>query len=257
MARDILLAELTGVRYHVAHISAHHAVEMVKYAKSKGLPVTAEATPHHIALADSDMTPYDSNYKMKPPLRACGHVDAVVKGSSSARSMRWPPIMHRIRVGQDAGLRTVPVRHHRPGNGSRHRAGGTGASRQIDLMHMVRLFTTGPAGILRLDRGTLGLRRSGRRDHLLHRSRMDLRRQQELFQEPQLSVRRQEFKGGPIATIVAGRSSGRPSPGELATRCSNAPDPPSKPPCGSRRNVPVRKHVTDSVRSTNGDANGL
>src|SRR6476620_7284246 len=52
VARDILLAELTGVRYHVAHISSRNAVEMVAFAKSKGLPVTAEATPHHFALAD-------------------------------------------------------------------------------------------------------------------------------------------------------------------------------------------------------------
>ena len=47
--------------------------------QTKGLPVTAEATPHHFALADADMLPYDSNYKMKPPLRAHCDVDAVVK----------------------------------------------------------------------------------------------------------------------------------------------------------------------------------
>ena len=55
VARDILLAELTGARYHVAHISSRHSVEMVAFAKARGLAVTAEATPHHLALADSDM----------------------------------------------------------------------------------------------------------------------------------------------------------------------------------------------------------
>ena len=70
VARDILLAEVTGARYHVAHISSRHSVEMVQFAKAKGLAVTCEATPHHLALADRDMKPYDSNYKMKPPLRA-------------------------------------------------------------------------------------------------------------------------------------------------------------------------------------------
>src|SRR5262245_46995902 len=70
VARDILLAEVTGARFHVAHISSHHSVEMVAFAKARGLSVTAEATPHHLALADTDMTPYDSNFKMKPPLRS-------------------------------------------------------------------------------------------------------------------------------------------------------------------------------------------
>src|SRR5580658_891712 len=72
VARDILLAEVTGARYHVAHISSRHSVEMVAYAKLKGLPVTSEATPHHLTLTDREMPPYDSNYKMKPPLR-CSH----------------------------------------------------------------------------------------------------------------------------------------------------------------------------------------
>ena len=80
VARDILLAELTGARYHVAHISTRHAVQMVAYAKHRGLPVTAEATPHHIALHTGLMAPYDSNYKMKPPLRASEDAAAVIEG---------------------------------------------------------------------------------------------------------------------------------------------------------------------------------
>src|SRR6202042_2421848 len=70
VARDILLAELTGARFHVAHISSRRAVEMVAFAKARGLNVSSEATPHHFALSDSEMPPYDSNYKMKPPLRS-------------------------------------------------------------------------------------------------------------------------------------------------------------------------------------------
>src|ERR1035438_8674459 len=72
VARDILLAQLTGARFHVAHISTRNAMAMVAYAKQQGLPVTCEATPHHFALTDAQMLPYDSNFKMKPPLRtAC------------------------------------------------------------------------------------------------------------------------------------------------------------------------------------------
>jgi len=80
VARDIILAEITGARYHVAHISTKNSVAMVHYAKQRGLSVTSEATPHHIALHTGHMKPYDSNYKMKPPLRCDHDVHAVLEG---------------------------------------------------------------------------------------------------------------------------------------------------------------------------------
>lgn len=83
VARDIVLAELTGARYHVAHISTKNSVAMVAFAKRQGLQVTAEATPHHIALHTGNMRPYDSNFKMKPPIRDCHDVEAVVGGITS------------------------------------------------------------------------------------------------------------------------------------------------------------------------------
>ena len=88
VARDILLAELTAVRYHVAHISSKHAVEMVAFAKARGLKVTSEATPHHFVLADADMLPYDGNYKMKPPLRERCDVQAVTEGLINGSNRR-------------------------------------------------------------------------------------------------------------------------------------------------------------------------
>src|SRR5215831_8687234 len=88
VSRDLILAQLTGARYHVAHISTRNAVAMVKYARAGGLPVTCEATPHHFTLADADMLPYDSDYKMKPPLRSsCDRgavVDGIVSGAVTA-----------------------------------------------------------------------------------------------------------------------------------------------------------------------------
>src|SRR3954462_8347109 len=80
VARDLLLAEMTGARYHVAHISTRNAVGMVEYARRAGLPVTCETTPHHFALCDADMAPYDSNYKMRPPLRGVCDRTAVIEG---------------------------------------------------------------------------------------------------------------------------------------------------------------------------------
>ena len=78
-----MLAQLTGARYHVAHISTRNAVAMVEYGRKSGLSVSCETTPHHFALTDAEMLPYDSNYKMKPPLRSCSHRDAISGSTSS------------------------------------------------------------------------------------------------------------------------------------------------------------------------------
>ncbi len=80
VARDIILAADTGARVHIAHISTANSIAMVRHAKSLGIPVTAEVTPHHIALADSRIPGYDSNFKMKPPLRTQHDIDAAIDG---------------------------------------------------------------------------------------------------------------------------------------------------------------------------------
>ncbi len=67
--RDILMAQYTGARVHIAHISSANAVRMVREAKSKNIKVTAEVTPHHFTLTDDALKTYDTNYKMNPPLR--------------------------------------------------------------------------------------------------------------------------------------------------------------------------------------------
>ena len=70
VARDILLAEAVGARLHIAHVSAKETVELLRAAKGRGAAVTAEVTPHHLALTDEALQQYGSNYKMNPPLRA-------------------------------------------------------------------------------------------------------------------------------------------------------------------------------------------
>lgn len=70
IARDIILSELTGCSLHIAHLSTAGGVRMVKEAKIKGLPVTAEATPHHLVLSDEIVKGYDTNTKVNPPLRS-------------------------------------------------------------------------------------------------------------------------------------------------------------------------------------------
>src|SRR6266436_3489237 len=156
VARDILLAEVTGARYHVAHISSRHAVEMVAFAKARGFAVTAEATPHHLALADAAMPPYDSNYKMKPPLRSCSDVSAVLEGVVNG-AIDAIATDHAPHAGSDKmqefekcpfgiigletalGLALECLVH----------------SGKISVVRLVELFTVNPARILSLQRGSL------------------------------------------------------------------------------------------------------
>jgi dihydroorotase len=76
VARDILLAEATGGRYHVAHVSTEGAIAFIREAKSRGLPVTAEVTPHHLMLTHEAVLGYDTFCKVNPPLREQRDVDA-------------------------------------------------------------------------------------------------------------------------------------------------------------------------------------
>jgi dihydroorotase len=77
VARDILLAELTGAHVHIAHVSTAGAVRLVRDAKARGVHVTAEVTPHHLLLTDEAVRAYDPNTKMAPPLRGKRDVEAL------------------------------------------------------------------------------------------------------------------------------------------------------------------------------------
>lgn len=75
--RDIRLAELTGGKLHIAHVSTRGSVELVRRAKARGVRVTAEATPHHFTLTDECVRTFDPNFKMNPPLREAEDVAAL------------------------------------------------------------------------------------------------------------------------------------------------------------------------------------
>jgi dihydroorotase len=75
--RDLALARLTGARLHLQHLSAVGSVELVRRAKAAGLRVTAEVTPHHLAFTDEHLVGYDTNFKVRPPLRSSEDRDAL------------------------------------------------------------------------------------------------------------------------------------------------------------------------------------
>lgn len=207
VARDIILAEVTGVRYHVAHISSQYSVAMVAFAKRRGMTVTAEATPHHFAVTDDEMLPYDGNYKMKPPLREPSDVEAVTEGfvngtiDAIATDHAPHPGDEKMQefercpfgiIGLETALGLALQQLY--------------FSRRMILPNIVRLFTQGPAEILSLkDKGSL--RVGNPADVTIfgldHEWTYDVNQSPSKSRNTPFDGRK--FRGGPIATIVAGK----------------------------------------------------
>ncbi len=80
VARDIILAEMTGCRVHIAHVSTEGAVRIIREAKSRGVNVTAETAPHYFSLSEEVLESFDTNLKVNPPLRSARDVEAVKEG---------------------------------------------------------------------------------------------------------------------------------------------------------------------------------
>ena len=205
VARDILLAEVTGVKYHVAHISARYSVAMVNFAKQRGLPVTSEVTPHHFALADTDMAPYDSNYRMKPPLRACIDVEGVTEGlvngaiDAIATDHAPHPGSEKMQEFERCPFGITGLEH----------AIGLALEKLvhpglISLGRMVELFTVNPARILQIPKGTLtpGVDADVTIFDLDRPWTFDVN--QSLSKSRNTPFHGHAFRGGQVATIVGG-----------------------------------------------------
>lgn len=80
VARDLILAEQTGGRLHLAHVSTAGSVQLIREAKQRGVAVTAEACPHHFSLTDEALRDFDANKKVNPPLRSRRDVEGVIEG---------------------------------------------------------------------------------------------------------------------------------------------------------------------------------
>jgi dihydroorotase len=80
IGRDTALAEATGGRLHVMHVSTAGGVDLIRTAKARGIRVTAEACPHHFTLTDEGLRGFDSNFKMSPPLRTAADVEGIIAG---------------------------------------------------------------------------------------------------------------------------------------------------------------------------------
>jgi len=155
VARDVMLAGYTKARLHVAHVSTEGSVEIIAWAKQKGLPITCEVTPHHFTLTDEELYSYDTNFKMNPPLRSALERDVLIEamknGLIDAIATDHAPhdlVVKEVEFDKASfgiiGLETaLPL------------ALELVRSRKITLYRMVELFTTGPAKAMSLPYGTL------------------------------------------------------------------------------------------------------
>ena len=122
IARDVLLAEHVGSRLHVCHLSTAGSVDIIRWAKKRGIEVTAEVTPHHLLLTEDRVRGYDARFKVNPPLRTAEDVEAVREGladgtidivatdhaphPSETKACEWQAASHGM-VGLESALRVV------------------------------------------------------------------------------------------------------------------------------------------------------
>lgn len=160
--RDIQLIRKTGVRYHAQHISTAGSVELIRQAKEDALPVTCEVTPHHLLLTEELCSDYDTNYKVNPPLRSRKDVEAlkqaIADGLVDALATDHAP---HLQSEKELEFLAAPF-----GIVSLECALGLYVKaliepRILDWPELIRLMTVNPAGIIGIDKGTLGRGRQG------------------------------------------------------------------------------------------------
>src|SRR6202795_1559592 len=152
VARDVQLAELTGARLHIAHLSAKASLEQVRWAKQRGLHVTCEVTPHHFTLIDEDVQ-YDSRYKMNPPLAAREDREALLAGLAEGTV----DAIATDHAPHEPALKEVEFDRAPFGITGFETALSLALEQlvhtgRIPLMRMVELFTSGPARVLGRER---------------------------------------------------------------------------------------------------------
>src|SRR2546421_1761168 len=205
--RNCLLAELTGARVHLAHVSTRGAIDAVRRAKDKGLAVSCEVAPHHWTLTDEAVQDYDTNTKISPPLRSRDHIDAILEG---------------LRDGTIDAIASDHAPHHADekelefdqapfGIVGLETSIGLALDRLVNegvisLERLVELCSTNPARILKLhDRGTLTT--GARADVTIIDPAMtwtfDISRSKSKSRNTPFNGYR--FRGGVVATLVAGR----------------------------------------------------
>jgi dihydroorotase len=204
VGRDVQLAELTGSRLHIAHLSARASLDLVREARDRGLSVTCEVTPHHFTLVDEDVA-YDTHFKMNPPLAsvedreallvglADGTVDAIATDHAphepASKAVEFDRAPFGITGFETALALAIEQLYH---------------SGCVSLLRLVELFTTGPARVLGMERSIV---ENGPADLTLFSLEREwvFRSAESASKSRNTPFDGHEFRGAPMATIVAGR----------------------------------------------------
>jgi len=204
VARDVQLAELTGARVHVAHLSAKASLDQVRWAKSRGLRVTCEVTPHHFTLIDEDVT-YDSRFKMNPPLASREDREALIAGLTDGTV----DAIATDHAPHEPALKDVEFDRAPFGILGFETALGLALEQlvhtgRLSLSRMVELFTSGPSRVLGMERKIA----AGQPGDLTIFSTTrewtyDVKQSPSKSRNSPFDGRK--FKGGPVATVVAGK----------------------------------------------------
>lgn len=155
VARDLALAELTGGRLHLAHMSCAESIRMIRDAKARGVRVTAEACPHHFTLTDEAVIGFRADAKMNPPLRTRADVLAVIEGLADGTidAIATDHAPHapdeKACPLADAPFGVIGLETALP------LALALVADGHLTLAQVIALLTAKPAGVMGLDRGTL------------------------------------------------------------------------------------------------------
>jgi dihydroorotase len=204
VGRDVEVAAITGARLHIAHLSTRASLDYVRAAKSKGLSVTCEVTPHHFTLIDEDVV-YDTAYKMNPPLASRDDRDALLDGLAD---------------GTVDAIATDHAPHHPASKDvefDRAPFGITGFetaialalselvhTNRISLARLVELFTAGPARVLGVER-KLAAKSPADVTIFSPEHKWTFRAADSASRSRNTPFDAREFRGAPMATIVAGR----------------------------------------------------
>ena len=204
VARDVQLAELTGARLHIAHLSAKASLDQVRYAKQNGLRVTCEVTPHHFTLIDEDVT-YDSRYKMNPPLAARADREALWQGLADGTV----DAIATDHAPHEPALKDVEFDKSPFGILGFETALGLTLEQlvhtgKLSLMRMVELFTTGPARVLGKERKLAVSEPADITIFSLDKA-WTYNVNESASKSRNSPFDGKTFKGGPAATIVAGK----------------------------------------------------
>jgi len=204
VARDIQVAELTGGRLHIAHLSTRASLELVRAAKQRGLPVTCEVTPHHFTLADDDVA-YDARFKMNPPLGsredrealAAGLADGTVDAIATDHAPHEP-------ASKDVEFDRAPFGVIGFETALALALDELVRARDLKLMRLVELFSTGPARVLGLTRRIV----PGEPAELTLFSTdhpWTFRAEESASRSRNTPFDARSFRGAPMATIISGR----------------------------------------------------